>query len=177
MINYSNQTKISEEVYHSVHQFFTLQKSDIQKLIEIAKETKRERARICSHPNSNEFLQEMFIVHPKDTYVRPHRHINKPESMMILEGEVDFITFEETGEIEQVLNMGSYNTGKIFYDSMRSSMYHTLLIRSEWLVFLEITKGPFRKEDTIFASWSPGENDLEGVREFMNKIEQRLKNG
>ncbi|EMK10355.1 MULTISPECIES: WbuC family cupin fold metalloprotein [Leptospira] len=177
MVNYSLQTKVSEEVYHSTQSFLGIQKGDIQELIEIAKGTKRQRARICSHLNGNELLQEMFIVHPKDTYVRPHRHINKPESMMILEGEVDFITFEETGEIEQVLNMGSYNTGKIFYDSMRSSMYHTLLIRSEWLVFLEITKGPFRKEDTIFASWSPGENDLDGVREFMNKIEQRLKNG
>ncbi|KPA34301.1 Cupin fold metalloprotein, WbuC family [Leptospira interrogans] len=58
---------------------------------------------------------------------------------------------------------------------MRSSTYHTLMIRSEWLVFLEITKGPFRKEDTIFAPWSPEENDAEKVREFMNKIEQRLK--
>ncbi|EMJ47982.1 WbuC family cupin fold metalloprotein [Leptospira santarosai] len=176
MINYNLQTKVSEEVYHSTESLLNIHKEDIQKLIKIAKETKRKRARICSHPNSNEFLQEMFIVHPKGTYVRPHKHINKSESMMILEGEVDFITFEETGEIDRVLNMGSYNTGKIFYDSMRSSIYHTLLIRSEWLVFLEITKGPFKKEDTIFASWSPEESDIEGISKFMNTIEQRLKN-
>ncbi|WP_004472205.1 WbuC family cupin fold metalloprotein [Leptospira santarosai] len=176
MINYNHQTKVSEEVYHSIHQFFSLQKNDMNVLTEIAKETKRKRARICSHLNSNELLQEMFIVHPKDTYVRPHKHINKPESMMILEGEVDFIAFDEAGGIKDILSMGAYHTGKIFYDSMRSSMYHTLLIRSEWLVFLEITKGPFKKEDTIFAPWSPEENDTESVREFMNTIEQRLKN-
>lgn len=175
MINYNLQTKVSEEVYHSTQSLLGIQKGDIQELIEIAKETKRQRARICSHLNGNELLQEMFIVHPKGAYVRPHKHIEKPESMMILEGEVDFVTFNDNGEIENIMSMGAYHTGKIFYDSMRSSTYHTLMIRSEWLVFLEITKGPFRKEDTIFAPWSPEENDTEKVREFMNKIEQRLK--
>ncbi|WP_061222771.1 WbuC family cupin fold metalloprotein [Leptospira weilii] len=175
MINYSLQTKVSEEVYHSTQTFLGIQKGDIQELIEIAKRTKRQRARICSHLNGNELLQEMFIVHPKGAYVRPHKHIEKPESMMILEGEVDFVTFNDNGEIENTMNMGAYHTGKIFYDSMRSSIYHTLLIRSEWLVFLEITKGPFRKEDTIFAPWSPEENDTKSVREFMNNIDQRLK--
>ncbi|EMG12981.1 hypothetical protein LEP1GSC151_1663 [Leptospira interrogans serovar Grippotyphosa str. LT2186] len=55
--------------------------------------------------------------------------------MMILEGEVDFVTFNDNGEIENTMSMGAYHTGKIFYDSMRSSTYHTLMIRSEWLVF------------------------------------------
>ncbi|WP_078130243.1 WbuC family cupin fold metalloprotein [Leptospira alexanderi] len=175
MVNYSLQTKVSEEVYHSTESLLGIQKGDIQKLIEIAKKTKRQRARICSHFNRDEQLQEMFIVHPKGAYVRPHKHLGKPESMMILEGEVDFITFDDNGNIENAMNMGAYHTGKIFYDSMRSSVYHTLLIRSEWLVFLEITKGPFRKEDTIFAPWSPEENDTKNVCEFMNKIDQRLK--
>ncbi|EMY76382.1 cupin fold metalloprotein, WbuC family [Leptospira weilii serovar Ranarum str. ICFT] len=176
MIDYNQQTKVSEEVFHSIHRLLGIQKKDIDNLIEIAKGTKRQRARICSHLNSSELLQEMFIVHPRGTYVRPHKHIDKPESMMILEGEVDLITFDENGNVGDRMSMGAYHTGKIFYDSMRSSAYHTLLIRSEWLVFLEITKGPFRKEDTIFAPWSPEDHDTESVREFMNKIDQRLKN-
>ncbi|EMO24538.1 hypothetical protein LEP1GSC168_3341 [Leptospira santarosai str. HAI134] len=173
MIDYNQQTKVSEEVYHSTQNLLSLHKGGIRELIEIAKKTKRQRARICSHFNSNELLQEMFIVHPKGAYIRPHKHIDKPESMMILEGEVDFITFDENGNVEAKMSMGAYHTGKIFYDSMRSSIYHTLMIRSEWLVFLEITKGPFRKEDTIFAPWSPEDHDVESVREFMNKIDQR----
>lgn len=176
MIDYNQQTKVSEEVFHSIHRLLGLQKKDIDNLIEIAKETKRKRARICSHLNSDELLQEMFIVHPKGAYVRPHKHLDKPESMMILEGEVDFVIFDESGNVENTMRMGAYHTGKVFYDSMRSSAYHTLMIRSEWLVFLEITKGPFKKEDTIFAPWSPEESDTKGVLEFMNKIDQRLTN-
>ena len=63
------------------------------------------------------------------------------------------------------------SSGKTFYNSLREATYHTLLIRSEWLVFLEITKGPFEKKDTFFSEWGPKESDRLGVKKFMKKLE------
>lgn len=45
-------------------------------------------------------------------------------------------------------------------------MYHTLLINSPVFVFHEITGGPFRREDTLFAPWAPTEDQPEAVAEF-----------
>ena len=170
MINFESHTKINEEVYHSSSNLLFLEKKDINNLIEIAKLNKRKRARLCSHLNSDEVIQEMIIVHPRGAYVRPHKHINKIESMMILEGEVDFILFNENGKIKDKVEMGDYSSGKAFYDSVRESTFHSLHIKSDWLVFLEITKGPFKKDDTIFASWSPVESNFKDVELFMKKV-------
>lgn len=169
MLDLNSFNKYTEEVFHSNKNFLFLEKKDIENLQNYAAENIRQRARICSHKNSEELVQEMFIIHPKGAYVRPHKHINKIESMLILEGEVDFILFDELGNLEKKISMGSYTSGKPFYESMRTEKFHSLSIKSEWLFFLEITKGPFRKDDTIFAPWSPEESSLDEVNLFMKK--------
>ena len=61
--------------------------------------------------------------------------------------------------MREIIKMGDYESGKSFYQSTSANTYHGLLIHSEWLVFLEITKGPFISEKTIFASWSPEKSE------------------
>ena len=101
-MNFSTQNKKNSEVYHSKENFFSLSKEDISMLISLAKNTTRGRIRYCSHSSDQEALHEMFIVHPKNAYVRPHKHINKIESMLIIEGEVDYITYETGGSINKI---------------------------------------------------------------------------
>lgn len=167
--------KQSSEVYISNHQRLSLQKSNMHELIHLAGTTERSRTRLCCHENSDEPVHEMFIIHPMDAYVRPHKHINKCESMLVLEGEVDYVIFDDLGEINEVISMGDYQTGKSFYQTVRTELFHTLLIRSEWLVFLEITKGPFHKNDTVFADWSPTDLDVEKIKEFIKNIEEKIR--
>lgn len=173
-MDFLTQNKINSEVYLSKENFFSLSKEDIIKLIIMAKDTPRRRIRYCSHSSEQESLHEMFIVHPKDAYVRPHKHIDKIESILVIDGEVDYIMFDDYGEIDEVVKMGDYKTNKPFYQTMRKDKFHTLLIKSEWLVFLEITQGPFDKEDTLFADWSPIESESNKVRKFMMEISEGL---
>ena len=35
----------------------------------------------------------MVIFHRKNTYIRPHKHLMKTESYLVLEGEIDIILF------------------------------------------------------------------------------------
>ena len=170
VIDFSTQKRESDEVFLSTQRLFSISKSDIQNLVEIAKSTKRNRVRYCSHNDALEVVQEMFIVHPFEAYVRPHKHIDKIESILVLDGEVDYVIFEDNGEVKEVVSMGDYRSGKSFYQSVRADYYHTLLIRSEWLVFLEITKGPFNKNETIFSEWSPQEEDIVKVKEFQQQL-------
>ena len=174
-MNFLTQNKLNQEVYHSKENFFSLTKEDINKLIDLAKKTTRNRVRLCSHSSGQDSLHEMFIVHPKNAYVRPHMHMNKIESMLVLDGEVDYVMFDKKGNIENVVSMGSFGSTKPFYHSMRKDKFHTIIIKSDWLVFLEITNGPFDKKDTIFAKWSPMDNEDKKITNFMKKIMTNLR--
>ena len=112
----------------------------------------------------------MLIIHPQDAYVRPHKHVNKNESMLVLHGDVDYIVFTDAGDVLERTEMSDLQSGKVFYHSTRKSIFHTLLIKSQWLVFLEITQGPFNREDTVFADWSPVETELEKVEKFQHQM-------
>ena len=146
--------KESEEVYYCNKDIISLSNEDLDYLIELAKKTSRQRVRLCCHSSPKDKVHEMVIIHPRHAYVRPHKHLNKAESMIVLRGEVDYITFNEEGKIEKVINMGDSTTSKPFYQSIRHEVFHTLLIKSKWLAFLEVTEGPFKKEDTVFSKWS-----------------------
>jgi len=174
MINFENQNKESHEVYLSTEKTISLSSEEILKIKQLAYNNSRKRIRFCSHSSPDEYVHEMFIVHPEGAYIRPHMHKNKSESMLVLEGEVDYIIFDNSGNINDVIPMGHYPSGKCFYQSIRTDLYHTLLIRSEWLVFLEITKGPFKKEDTVMATWSPHEKDIQEVQQYINNLERSV---
>ena len=168
MINLSSIKKESNQVYNSINRTFEVDKNDICQLINIAKENLSGKVRLCSHINKDEAVHEMFIVHPKGTYVRPHKHINKIESMLVIEGVVDYLIFNDDGKLRKIIRMGDYKSGNSFYQSTSTNTYHGLLIHSEWLVFLEITKGPFISEETLFASWSPESSDHKIGLQFIN---------
>ena len=172
MIDFVSQHCESSEVYLSSQKTFAIDNRDIKELINLANNNIRQRVRYCSHASSQESVHEMFIVHPKGAYVRPHKHFKKAESMMIIDGEVDYIIFDDNGNVKEIISMGNYQSGKHFYQSTRTELYHTLLIRSEWLVFLEITKGPFVKKDTAFAEWSPKDEDSQAVKKFIDVLKE-----
>ena len=131
---------------------------------------KRLRIRLCTHVSPNDKLHEMFIIHAKDCYVRPHKHIGRVESMAIIEGEADLVLFDEDGIIKQVISMGEISSGKKFYYRLSEPVYHTLLIRTDFLVFHEITEGPFSRENSFFPEWAPEEYDTD----FIEHIESRI---
>jgi cupin fold WbuC family metalloprotein len=117
----------------------------------------------------------MLIIHARDAYVRPHKHIGKSESFHVVEGEADIIIFNQQGDIKEVVSMGDYSSGKNFYYRITDALYHTVMITSEILVFHESTNGPFVRSDTIFAPWSPEEDNHAMAKEFMNKLEKQTK--
>ena len=69
--------------------------------------------------------------------------------------------------------MGELRSGKTFYYRLSEPIFHTLIIRSEILVFHEITQGPFLREQTEFAEWAPEVYDPEWMEQLKNSIEGR----
>ena len=166
--------KISAEVLVAEGPLVQVSRADIAALKEQSLESPRRRMRICAHPDTSDRLHEMLIVHPRAAYVRPHKHLNKSESVHIIEGRVDVVFFDDLGKIQAVVRLGDYGSGRTFYYRIGEACYHTLLITSDFLVFHEVTNGPFRREDTVFAPWGPEETDAAACATFQRKVADEI---
>ncbi len=162
--------KFNDEVLYPDERIVKVSHSQIEDLKAQALKNERKRIRLCTHMDVSDSVHEMLIVHNRDTYVRPHKHIDRMESFHIIEGLCDVILFDEEGNIREVVEMGDVSSGKTFYYRICDAIYHTLIIESETLVFHETTSGPFNREGSVFAPWSPEEHEEEKVKSFINRI-------
>jgi len=169
-----NYKHLNAEVLYTQDAVTIADYSDIDHFKQLSTLNKRKRVRLCTHLEQTNLIHEMIIVHEKGAYVRPHKHLGKSESTHIIEGSVDIVLFEDDGRIAQVIEMGEYASEKPFFYRMAMPTYHTLIIRSEVLVFHETTNGPFNKDATIFALWAPEDADVNSVEIFMGDLLERV---
>ena len=168
-------TEINEEVLVTLDSIAKVTREDIQWLKAKAAGNARERVRLCAHRSIEDAVHEMLIVHTKETYIRPHKHPNKSESFHIIEGSLDIVVFDDGGEVSDVIKMGEYSSGSQFYWRLSESNFHTVIPRSDFVVFHETTSGPFeRATSNLPASWSPAEDNLPAQARYMSQLQERL---
>ncbi len=170
-----NLRMVSEEVVYAADPMPSVGLQDVPFLKERAARNPRRRMRICTHRDEGDALHEMLIALHQDVYVRPHRHVGKVESAHVIEGSADLVVFDPEGSIEAVLPLGDPRSGRRFYYRMAEPRYHTLVLRSEFLVFHEVTNGPFRREDMTFAPWSPPDGEHEAIARFRARLDLALR--
>jgi cupin fold WbuC family metalloprotein len=158
---------VSPEVFQSDGGFLAADDEMIGLLKDAAAKSPRRRCRVCFHADTSAAQQEMLIVMHRASYVRPHRHSGKVETLMIVEGKADALLFSEDGTVTDRLVMCPAGEGGSFFYRMPQGLFHTLIFRSEWLVFVETTIGPFDPEKTEQAAWAPPETDLEAGKTFI----------
>jgi len=162
--------KFNDEVFYSGDSITKVRLKDINQLKQFARQTPRKRSRLCAHKDIDSSIHEMLIVHEKDIYIRPHMHMGKSESFHVIEGEADIVIFSDDGAILDLIEMSDYNGGKVFYYRLSEPLFHTVIIKSEVVVFHETTNGPFCREDMVFAEWSPPENEVEATHRFLKNL-------
>ena len=168
--------KESDEVLYADDLIINLTSKDFEGLKQRAIINPRHRVRLCSHTGLTDKLHEMMIVLKKNVCIPPHNHPGKCESLHVIEGLADVVVFNENGEITQVLPLGQYGSGRIFYCRMNSSVYHTLLIRSEFFIFHETTTGPFQKGSTQSAPWSTDLSDPDSCKTYIEQLDDSVAN-
>lgn len=165
----------SAEVLYPVDEIVIVDQGAVDRLKAKAHQNPRRRIRLCAHRSVDDVLHEMLIVHTRDTYVRPHKHLAKSESFHVIEGHVDVVLFTDGGAVRDVIRMAPFASGLPFFYRIDTPVFHTLLIRSDVLVFHETTSGPFRRSDTVFAQWAPEDSDLEATARFLADLELRMR--
>jgi cupin fold WbuC family metalloprotein len=167
-------TRTAQEVFVAADPVVSVGPREMNLLKREVVNTDRKRIRLCAHKNSSDLLHEMFVVYMNMTYVKPNKHLNKDESLHILEGEADFVFFDDGGEITAIVPLGDRSSGRPFYIRVPAFVYHTIVMKSDTLVIHEATPGPFYREDTVWAPWGPDEKDLPEVARFMRRLREAI---
>jgi cupin fold WbuC family metalloprotein len=162
--------KKNSEVFYLKKKIEFINHQHINFLKKKVKVAKRKRARICMHTNLSNKLHEMLIILTKNTYIRPHKHLGKAESLHVVEGSADVIFFNDKGKIIDRKTLGEKDNNYNFYYRINSSTFHTFKLRTKYFIFHEATEGPFLKSKTKYAKWSPQEKDFKATKKFMNSI-------
>lgn len=168
--------KINNEVFVAEEAIVRLGGEEIAFLKRQAQISPRKRARICAHKSNDEALHEMVIAISADSYIHPHRHVGKAESFHIIDGEVDVVVFDDSGAVSDVIQLGPSGSGRCFYYRLSESRFHTLLIRSDFLIVHEVTNGPFDRDRTVLAPFAPGEEKGDEVRVYMQGVGRQAAN-
>jgi len=164
----------SIEVIQATNEITKVRRQDLQVIKDNATRSSKLRSRICAHKSSTDKLHEMIITLNRGSYIRPHRHAQKAESFHIIEGLAYVVIFEDNGAIADVIALGDYHSQRNFYYRVDAPLFHTVVVLSDQLVFHETTTGPFNKEETIVAAWSPAEEDLPGQQQFLEKLMEKI---
>jgi cupin fold WbuC family metalloprotein len=124
----------------SFYKFIELKDINIEELIEKGKESPSGRARFCIHKNNNSFFQMMIIYHDQRTIIPVHRHLNSEEDLILINGKLNYIRYEENEE-KILLDSSSTSNGM----TTKDKIWHNIELISDYIIFIEIVRGPYEK--------------------------------
>ena len=162
--------KVSDSLFVANSDIVALGQNDFDLVKSASESTDKKRSRINAHVSDQDLLHEMFLCIQESSYIRPHKHNFKSESYFVIDGKCDVVIFKDCGEIDDVIRLDSSKKYFSVYCRISKCCYHTLVVRSDFLVMHEVTNGPFDKSDTFYASFAPSEDDAESVTLFRIKL-------
>lgn len=117
-----------------------------------ALQSDRKRTNFNFH-SLEEVYQRFLNVLTKTTYISPHRHKNdpKPESFIILEGEIGFLIFNEDGSIREAHKLSALGPKRGI--DIQPGVWHSLICLSEVAVCFEGKSGPY--DPTVDKEFHP----------------------
>jgi cupin fold WbuC family metalloprotein len=163
---------LSLEVHQAEGPVVWSSRADIEFLKKQAAESPRGRSRICTHPGPDDQTHEMLVVLRRDNYIHPHLHPGKVESFHVIEGKLTVFLFNEDGSILETVPMGDLASGRPFYYRQTRPLYHTQIPETDFVVFQEVTQGPFTR-DTVLASWALAEGPDGKLRAYLEDLLRR----
>jgi cupin fold WbuC family metalloprotein len=111
------------------------------------------------HPDLASNPHRFLNAWTRGSYAAPHRHlaVPKPESFIVLRGELALFIFDDAGVVTERHVLG--RSGTIGID-LAPGLWHTVTALTETAVCFEVKAGPYdAATDKEFAPWAPREGD------------------
>lgn len=129
-----------------------------QSLRRQAAEASRRRAHLNVHEDLDDPVQRLFIGLEPDTYIRPHRHsgTNRWEFLMVVEGAMDALTFDDSGALVARAHMAAGDTRAV---EIPPNTWHSYVCLEPGTVAFEVREGPYIPvAESDLAAWAPGDD-------------------
>ena len=167
----SSEAEFNSKAYRSVG------KQDIAHFKRMALKSPRNRYRLCLHSDQTHQTQEMIICLKGFNYFHPHFHPgNRSESYHMIEGLLNVYLLDEKGGLIETIRLGAPGTAEVesgsrdFMYRLYAPIYHLMIPRSEWIVYHEITTGPWNDEAVYYAPFAPVGDEREDVKKFVHQV-------
>jgi len=137
-------------------------------LVERARGSPRLRTNHNFHASMQDNPHRFLNVMIRGTYIAPHRHLDPPkaESFLVLEGEIAFFTFDDSGRIASSHILGRDALGI----DVVPGVWHTMAPLTPHAICYEVKPGPYvASNDKDFAAWAPREGDP-GVAAYLESL-------
>lgn len=134
----------------------------LARVLEQARRSPRRRMNHNFHASLLDNPSRFLNVLIRGTYIRPHRHLDppKPESILVLEGRVACLLFDDAGRVERSETLGPGESALGI--DLDPGIWHTLVVLSPQAVCFEVKPGPYSAAtDKDFAPWAPREGEPE----------------
>tara|TARA_B100000809_G_C14869215_1_gene434907 strand:+ start:28 stop:513 length:486 start_codon:yes stop_codon:yes gene_type:complete len=155
-------------VYHNQDNILEVGEDWLSLLKQEAAQAERSRARLCLHMSESDSIQEMLIVFCQDAQIKPHRTLNKPESLSVVEGGLRVVMFHDDGTVDRTFEMGAPGSGRVFMTRFSIGPWYTYVPLTEFVVIHEITRGPFDPADSAYPDWAPDEGPE--LQAFLDRV-------
>ena len=132
----------------------------LNQAVQASRVNERKRVILPLHKSADALLHRMFNVMQPGTYIPPHRHAAPPkdESIVVVQGALCFITFDESGAILQMTDIAAGSD--VFGVDVCAGTFHTFFILEPDTAMFEVKSGPFSPvTDKDFPPWAPREGD------------------
>lgn len=107
--------------------------------------------RLCLHRNPDENLHDMIILQYRNqTCKKPHKHLNKNETLHVIEGDLTSLIFHEDGELVKEVFLTPEDN--LLY-RIQPGLYHTCIPRTNLTIYRETKQGPFEPQDNVLPEW------------------------
>ncbi|NQV03281.1 MAG: WbuC family cupin fold metalloprotein [Bacteroidia bacterium] len=151
-----------------------IDKSLLDHVSQLAKESPRGRKNYNFHKTYNDSLQRLLNAIEPYSYIQPHKHENpdKREVFTVLQGRLLVVEFDAAGNITDHCIIapaeGSYGA------EIPEGTFHSIFALEPDTIVYEIKDGPYSPiDDKNFAPWAPREG-AEGTKKYIEGILNRL---
>lgn len=114
----------------------------------------RRRRNLNLHPSSADPVQRFLNDFEPGTYVRPHRHRDRWELFVLVQGSAAVLTFDDGGCVRERVVLGA-DAARVV--EIPENCWHTLVSLVPGSVLFEVKRGPYQPAATEYAPWAPAE--------------------
>jgi cupin fold WbuC family metalloprotein len=125
------------------------------------------------HPDLADNLHRFLNAWTRGSYGAPHRHLRvpKPESFVVLRGELALFVFDDQGHVTERYVLG--RRGLVGID-VAPGVWHTVACVSDTAICFEVKAGPYdAATDKELAPWAPREGEA-GAAAYLENLLRSL---